>query len=112
MCGFAGFIELARSAPEDELRRIAGRMADTIRHRGPDDGQVWTDPKAGLALGFRRLSIIDLSPAGRQPMLSHDRRYVVVYNGEVYNFAELRAELEAAGASFRGNSDTEVLLEA
>ena len=112
MCGFAGFIDLTRSAPEDELRRLAERMADTVRHRGPDDGQVWTDAEAGLALSFRRLSIIDLSPAGRQPMIAAGGRFVIAYNGEVYNAKDLRPELEARGVQFRGHSDTEVVLEA
>ena len=112
MCGIAGFLDFSRATAAETLRRIVGEMASTLHHRGPDYGDVWIEAEAGVALGHRRLSIVDLSPAGRQPMLSHDGRYVIVYNGEVYNFAELRAELEASGASFRGNSDTEVLLEA
>src|SRR5579885_677674 len=88
-------------------------MADALRHRGPDDAGVWVDAAAGVALGFRRLAIIDLSPHGRQPMASADGRYVVVFNGELYNFRALRADLErAAGVRFRGHSDTEVLVEA
>lgn len=86
-------------------------MIDAIRHRGPDMGEVWTDPEAGLALGFRRLAIIDLSPAGHQPMTSACGRYVITYNGEIYNFRDLRRELEEAGHPFRGTSDTEVMLE-
>ena len=87
-------------------------MADAINHRGPDDGDVWIDPEQGVALAHRRLSILDLSPTGHQPMQSACSRYVVVYNGEIYNWAELRGELEAAGhaPSWRGHSDTEVLL--
>jgi asparagine synthase (glutamine-hydrolysing) len=95
----------------DALYEQARLMADTLRHRGPDDQGVWTDPDAGVALGFRRLSILDLSPTGHQPMSSGDGRYVVVYNGEIYNFQDLREELEKRGAHFRGTSDTEVLLE-
>jgi len=87
-------------------------MAKTIAHRGPDDQGVWCDAPAGIGLGQRRLSIVDLSPGGHQPMISADGRFVVVFNGEIYNHLELRAELEAVGARFRSSSDTEVLLEA
>jgi asparagine synthase (glutamine-hydrolysing) len=87
-------------------------MTAVLHHRGPDDDGVWTDPDAGLALGHRRLSIIDLSPAGHQPMPSPSGRYWIVFNGEIYNFQELRHELSSLGATFRGNSDTEVLLHA
>ncbi len=86
-------------------------MADALTHRGPDMGDQWIDPEAGIALGFRRLAIIDLTPTGHQPMTSADGRFVVVYNGEAYNFADLREELAAAGRKFRGTSDTEVFLE-
>ncbi len=89
-------------------------MADTLVHRGPDDAGVWCDADAGVALAHRRLSIIDLSPAGHQPMDSADGRYTIVFNGEMYNFEELRGELERAGVApvWRGHSDTEVLLAA
>jgi asparagine synthase (glutamine-hydrolysing) len=87
-------------------------MADTLEHRGPDDAGSWVDAGAGLALGFRRLSILDLSPLGHQPMTSESGRLVVAFNGEVYNFRELRRELEGLGHRFRGHSDTEVLLAA
>jgi asparagine synthase (glutamine-hydrolysing) len=87
-------------------------MTSALSHRGPDDHGVWADPKTGIALGHRRLSIIDLSHEGRQPMLSADRRFVIAYNGEVYNFEELRRQLQARGHSFRGTSDTEVILAA
>jgi len=87
-------------------------MATTLRHRGPDDSGTWVDEEAGIALGFRRLSIVDLSPQGHQPMHSRSARYTIVFNGEVYNFQSLRAELEKLGNAFRGNSDTEVLLSA
>jgi len=87
-------------------------MASTIVHRGPDDSGSWSDPTGRVALGFRRLSIIDLSPEGHQPMSSSDGRYTVAFNGEIYNFEELRAELGSAGGPYRGHSDTEVLLRA
>lgn len=112
MCGIAGFLaDPDRSLP---LERIATAMADTLRHRGPDDAGVWSDPAQGVALAHRRLSIIDLSPAGHQPMVSACGRYVLTFNGEIYNCAEIRAELERSGAApvWRGHSDTEVLLAA
>lgn len=112
MCGIAGFIDFSNSLTQAELTALAQCMADAAAHRGPDDRQAWADAAAGVALGFRRLSVLDLSPAGRQPMTSASGRYVIVYNGEVYNFASLRQELEADGVSFRGHSDTEVMLAA
>src|SRR5207237_9056799 len=95
-----------------ELLAPAAAMADAIAHRGPDARTTWTDREAGLAFGHRRLSIVDLSPAGAQPMVSSSNRYVISYNGEVYNADELRRELETSGIGFRGHSDTEVIVEA
>jgi asparagine synthase (glutamine-hydrolysing) len=113
MCGIAGCWE-AGGAPADALAARALAMADALAHRGPDDRGAWTDAAAGVALGFRRLAILDLSPQGRQPMASADGRYTVVFNGEIYNWADLRAELERAGAApaWRGHSDTEIMLAA
>lgn len=110
MCGITGFWDFTKSQTNDELTAIVTGMRDMMRHRGPDDSGEWVDQQAGIALGFRRLAILDLSPKGHQPMLSADERYVAIFNGEVYNYAELRAELEAAGYEFRGTSDTEVML--
>ncbi len=110
MCGIAGFWDLRTSATADSLRSKALRMADTLRHRGPDDSGVWLDEAAGIALSHRRLSVVDLSPHGHQPMSSASGRYVIVYNGEIYNFPALRSELKRLGHAFRGHSDTEVVL--
>lgn len=109
MCGFAGFLDRGGFADGEAVLR---RMADTIVHRGPDSDGYWVDGEAGIALAHRRLAIIDLSPAGHQPMASHDGRYVLSYNGEIYNHLDLRRELEAAGPiAWRGHSDTETLLQ-
>ena len=112
MCGLAGFLERSAETSSEQLRSIADKMSAAIRHRGPDDDDVWCDVEAGVAFGHRRLSIIDLSAQGRQPMTSESGRYVIAYNGEVYNFPALREELEIHGHTFRGHSDTEVVLAA
>ncbi|MCL4477639.1 MAG: asparagine synthase (glutamine-hydrolyzing) [Deltaproteobacteria bacterium] len=114
MCGITGFIDISRQAKNDELYARVTRMADTLRHRGPDDNGVWVEAETGIALGHRRLSIIDLSPEGHQPMSSACSRYVITYNGEIYNYQQIRKELEASGmhTAWRGHSDTEVMLEA
>src|SRR5690348_8936412 len=105
MCGIAGLFNLNGNPAEPLLVR---RMTDAIVHRGPDDEGIFTDRYLGL--GHRRLSIIDLSPAGHQPMETGDGRFVITYNGEVYNFQELRAELQAMGYQFRSRTDSEVVL--
>lgn len=110
MCGFAGILQSDRSP--DNWTGPLRRMGDAIRHRGPDDGQVWYDPNAGIGLSFRRLAILDLSPGGRQPMTSHSGRYVIVFNGEIYNFRHIRAQLGDHAHTWQGHSDTEVLLAA
>jgi asparagine synthase (glutamine-hydrolysing) len=115
MCGISGFLNL-ESRPATNRAVLAAQargMADRLIHRGPDDVGTWVDPDAGVALGFRRLAIVDPSPAGRQPMESASGRYVIVFNGEIYNHGELRRRLlqENLGpVVFRGHSDTEVLL--
>lgn len=114
MCGIAGFLG-GRHFPPEEAVAIARRMADTVVHRGPDDGGVWFDGNVGIALAHRRLAVLDPSPAGRQPMQSPSGRYVIVFNGEIYNHAELRHQLGTQSpdtCSWKGHSDTETLLAA
>lgn len=108
MCGIAGWLGL------ESATDVIVRVGDTLVHRGPDDGGSWIDADAGVALLHRRLSIVDLSPAGHQPMASAGGRYVIAFNGEIYNHLELRRDLEASGAgsAWRGHSDTETLLAA
>ncbi|WP_295387956.1 asparagine synthase (glutamine-hydrolyzing) [uncultured Thiodictyon sp.] len=108
MCGFCGVLEPGAAA-QPELRQAVERMNRTLVHRGPDDAGVWLDAAAGIALGHRRLSILDLSPLGHQPMVSACGRFVLAFNGEIYNHLELRRRL-GDGFDWRGHSDTEVLL--
>lgn len=110
MCGIAGFIGCGFSA--ERARGELAAMTGALRHRGPDAEGFWVDADAGVALGHRRLSIIDLSPLGAQPMRSASGRFTITFNGEIYDFRALRSELAARGARFRGGSDTEVLLAA
>jgi len=112
MCGIAGFFTLPGSRTSESMTEDVRRMTDAIILRGPDDAGAWTDEECGIALGHRRLSILDLSPLGHQPMTSADGRFVIAFNGEVYNFRQLRAELETLGHAWRGHSDTEVMLAA
>src|SRR5438094_6537927 len=112
MCGISAFFDPSKRWSAGELESQALRMAAALRHRGPDDQGVWVDPDAGLALSHRRLAILDLSAEGHQPMFSADGRFVIVFNGEIYNFVELRQELEPFGHRFRGHSDTEMMLAA
>lgn len=112
MCGITGFIDLPAQKNRLLLQELVGRMAASLTHRGPDDSGVWVDETTGLALGHRRLAVIDLSPTGRQPMTDAQGRYVMVYNGEVYNFPTLKRELQQQGQIFHGTSDTEVMLAA
>ena len=114
MCGIAGFLDTDSRASADSLRATVRSMSNILQHRGPDDSGTWVDASSGIALGFRRLSILDLSPAGKQPMASASSRYVIIFNGEIYNYLDLRAELEAlrGGTPWTGHSDTEVMLAA
>lgn len=112
MCGIAGFF--GRDCRGGDLSVLAAAMASTLVHRGPDDAGVWADDSEGVCFAHRRLAIIDLSSAGRQPMISVCGRFVIAFNGEIYNHAELRAALESecAAVAWRGHSDTETLLAA
>ena len=114
MCGIAGFLTPGGLIDDAAAHRLVSTMRDSLVHRGPDDFGTWLDPAGGVAFGFRRLSIVDLSAAGHQPMLSADGRYAIMLNGEVYNAAEIRAEIEASCGphAWRGHCDTEVLVEA
>ncbi len=112
MCGIAGLLDPGWSGTSDELAALAGALVLPLAHRGPDDEGTWCDVEAGVGFGHRRLAIIDLSPAGHQPMVSADGRWVATYNGECYNTAELRAGLPDGGRNLKGHCDTEVLLEA
>jgi asparagine synthase (glutamine-hydrolysing) len=109
MCGIAGFFDFGLTRSPATNARLAKAMSDALRHRGPDREASWSSP-AGLWFSFRRLAIVDLSEAGDQPMVTPDGRGALIFNGEIYNAADLRPELEAAGYRFRGHSDTEVLL--
>jgi asparagine synthase (glutamine-hydrolysing) len=110
MCGLAGFYSFTPSRSRAALHMLGRDMVQTLMHRGPDSGDVWQDPDAPLVLAHRRLAILDLSPEGAQPMLSASGRYAIVYNGEIYNYAVLQKGLLEDGCTFRGRSDTEVLL--
>ncbi len=112
MCGIVGFLNKGAKGSADECRDILGAMVGALRHRGPDGEGLWVDESARAGLGHTRLAILDLSEAGAQPMESSCGRYVITFNGEIYNFREMRKKLEAGGRSFRGASDTETLLEA
>jgi len=111
MCGIAGILDAPSGT---DLATVARRMADALVHRGPDDEGLWVDAPCGLALAHRRLAIVDLSPQGHQPMHSASGSHVIAFNGEIYNFEQMRADLAAAGKApvWRGHSDTEVLLAA
>jgi asparagine synthase (glutamine-hydrolysing) len=113
MCGIAGFLDFGTALATDDWPETLRAMGSAIAHRGPDDAGVWCDAQARVGLAHRRLAIVDLSQAGHQPMVSGSGRYVMVYNGEIYNHADLRAQLDGAANGqprWRGHSDTETLL--
>jgi asparagine synthase (glutamine-hydrolysing) len=112
MCGIAGLLDPGWSGTAEELAHLARAMAQPLTHRGPDDEGSWCDSEAGIGFGHRRLAVIDLSPAGHQPMVSADGRWVADYNGECYNAAELRTALPDGGRGLKGHCDTEVVVEA
>jgi asparagine synthase (glutamine-hydrolysing) len=111
MCGIAGMIDWRAATTAESLRDIGARMASALSHRGPDGEDVWVEAQAGAMLAHRRLAIIDLDARASQPMRSADGRFVIVFNGEIYNYGDIRRELSAAGRSMRTQSDTEALLE-
>ena len=112
MCGFAGFVGFGAVSSNEQARVVLAAMNESLTHRGPDSAGAWLDETTGVALGHRRLAILDLSPSGSQPMHSASARFVIVFNGEIYNHLDLRRELESADGHihWRGHSDTETLL--
>lgn len=111
MCGIAGVLAGRDSRSSRDVAAIAEEMARRLHHRGPDDSGTWVDEVAGLAFGHTRLAVVDLSPTGEQPMVSRDGRWVMNFNGEIYNHPQLRAQLNHQGIELKGSSDTEVFLE-
>lgn len=112
MCGICGIFTIDNAAGQPEFARSIQQMAALMARRGPDDEGFWSEPNGHVQFGFRRLAILDLTSAGHQPMVSADGRSVIIFNGEIYNFPQLRRELEQKGIHFHSRSDTEVLLEA
>lgn len=112
MCGIAGFYDINSTRSKAEQKSICDKMEKALHHRGPDSAGLWQDPEINLNLAHRRLSILDLTKDGAQPMASQTERYVIIFNGEIYNFLELKKQLEDGGMVFRGRSDTEVILAA
>jgi asparagine synthase (glutamine-hydrolysing) len=110
MCGIAGVFDPGCATSATELECMASSMASALEHRGPDDSGLWVDASAGVALGHRRLAVVGLGPTGHQPMLSSAGRFVLDYNGEIYNYSAVRQRLESVGVAVGGGSDTEVLL--
>ena len=112
MCGFVGIWDLKKKLRSNELVPIVKKMRDSLISRGPDDKNIWLDKKNNFCVGHRRLSIIEISKLGLQPMISRNQRYVIAYNGEIYNYLDIKKELSNLGVIFNSNCDTEILLEA
>ncbi|MBU0799840.1 MAG: asparagine synthetase B, partial [Alphaproteobacteria bacterium] len=112
MCGLTGFIDFRQDKGSAQLCAMAKAMNDKLLHRGPDSDGLWAEPESGVVLAHRRLAIIDLSHTGYQPMTSSTGRYIISFNGEIYNFPQLKSDLANLGHQFKGTSDTEVLLAA
>ena len=110
MCGFVSIVN--SNLNTDKLNNIFNKLSGLNFHRGPDDKGIWSDKKNNIFFGHRRLSIIDLSHLGKQPMISHNKRLTIIFNGEIYNFSDLKKDLSNENIKFIGNSDTEVLIEA
>ena len=110
MCGIAGIFDPGGYQDSADISEVVSRMSDRLRHRGPDSDGTWSDSDAGIAFGHRRLAVQDISETGDQPMQSASGRYIIVLNGEIYNFKDLKSVLRCKGHDFRGGSDTEVLL--
>ena len=111
MCGVIGFWNFRADSSRDDSFNLLRLMSKQIEHRGPDSNGFWCDESVGIGFAHQRLAIVDLTLAGHQPMVSRSGRSILVYNGEVFNADEIRADLISAGLSFRGHSDTEVILE-
>src|SRR6185437_1966479 len=111
MCGIAGLIDTRLMGQVDRLKTLGQGMAEALAHRGPDAHGVWTDAAVGLVLSHRRLAIVDLSAAGAQPMVSADERWVISFNGEIYNANRMSGAFELTHCNWRGHSDTEIILE-
>ena len=110
--GFAGIWDLKKKLRSNELISIVKKMRDALISRGPDDKNIWLDKKNNFCVGHRRLSIIEISKLGLQPMISRNQRYVIAYNGEIYNYLDIKKKLSNLGVIFKSNCDTEILLEA
>ena len=110
MCGITGYCTFSNNNSYEQLESIINKMSDSLSSRGPDDKGFWIDSNKGIALGHRRLSILDLSSSGRQPMVSNNQRYIISFNGEIYNFKDLKTILIKKGYNFKSNTDTEVML--
>ena len=101
MCGITGFVDIRQSKKSYDSKRIIEHMTDVLKSRGPDDKGIWINKKDNICLGHRRLSIIELSNLGKQPMTSHNNRFVIIYNGEIYNFLDIKKELEQENINFQ-----------